>query len=89
MPVDGEERPCDGADNIADVSELGVQRHQDIGKLIGVIGALPQAVVEFPEAGKAFFLMTEDLHDFLPFHHFLDITVYLTDILLLCHKVPS
>ncbi len=89
IAVYGKQCACDSADHITDMAELGAEGHQNIGKFVGVVGGIPQAVIQFSESGKTFFFMTEHLDDFLSFHHFFDITVDFSDILLLCHKVPS
>ena len=89
LPVCSKECAGDGADHIADMTELGVQRHQNISELVGIVGALTKIFVELSETCKAFFLMAEYLDHFLAFHHLLDITVDFPDILLLRHEVSS
>ena len=71
------------AQYIADVAELGVDRHEDVCVAVGAAGAVAQLLVELVEALDGGLLVVEDLHDLLALHHFLDVAVNLAEVLLL------
>ena len=76
-----------GTQHIADIPNLCTGRHQHVCKFIGIIRALKQLVIQLIKLLKAFFLMAEYLYNLLAFHHFLDVTIYNTKILLLLHEI--
>lgn len=71
------------AQHIADVAELGVDRHEDVCIAVSTAGAVAQLLVELVEALDGSLLVVEDLHDLLALHHFLDVAVDLAEVLLL------
>ena len=75
------------ADGVADVAQLGVDRHHDVGEGIGLLGAFLQLVVQLTEAGKGLLLVGEYLDHLLALHHLLDVAVHLAQIPLLLDEV--
>ena len=75
------------ADGVADVAQLGVNRHHDVGEGVGLFGAFLQLVVQLTEAGKGLLLVGEHLDHLLAFHHLLDVAVHLAQIPLLLDEV--
>ena len=84
--VYGQHTANNSTQHIADISNLRTGRHQHICKFVGIICALKQLVIQLIKLLKAFFLMAEYLYNLLTFHHFLDVTIYNTKILLLLHE---
>ena len=78
---------CQRADGIADVAQLGVDRHHDVGKAVGFVGAVLQLVVQLAETVQRLLLVGEHLDDLLAFHHFFDVAVQLAQIPLLLDEV--
>ena len=76
-----------GAEDIADIAYVRAHRHEDVGKAVGVVGALAQPAVELAEALDALFLVAEHLDDLLPLHHLLDVAVEGAEVFLLVGKV--
>ncbi len=79
----------DGAQHIADIAELCIDRTQDVGIRVCLIGRLVQLLIERIEFCDRFLLMIEDLDDLLPGHRLLDEAVQLSELLLLRDKIPS
>ena len=75
--------------HVADVAQIGVNRHGDVGKGIGAVGAVPQLPVQAAELLQALFLMAEDLDHLLAVHHLLDVPVDPAQILLLSSKIDG
>ena len=75
------------ADGVADVAQLGVDRHHDVGEGVGLFGAFLQLVVQLTEAGKGLLLVGEHLDHLLALHHLLDVAVHLAQIPLLLDEV--
>ena len=73
--VQGQDRSQHSAQHIADVPQVSVDRHEDIGDFICVFGALPQLLIDFPEGVYILPLMAEYLGNLLPLHHLLDVGV--------------
>ena len=82
-------RTHNSAQHIADIAQIRVDRHENIGELIGAVGALTETVIAFPEAFQAFFLMAENLDDLLTAHHLLNIAVHIAQIPLLRRKISA
>ena len=78
---------CQCADGIADVAQLGVDRHHDVGKAVCFVGAVLQLVVQLAETVQRLLLVGEHLDDLLAFHHFFDVAVQLAQIPLLLDEV--
>ena len=78
---------CQRADGIADVAQLGVDGHHDVGKAVGFVGAVLQLVVQLAEAGQRLLFVGEHLDDLLALHHLFDVAVQLAQIPLLLDEV--
>ena len=78
---------CQRTDGIADVAQLGVDRHHDVGKAVCFVGAVLQLIVQLAETGQRLLLVGEHLDDLLAFHHFFDVAVQLAQIPLLLDEV--
>ena len=78
-----------GTEYVADISQIGINRHHDIGNPVCQIRTVSKLPVYFPELLQALFFMAENLHHLLPFHHFLDVTVHTPQIRLLLYKILS
>ena len=88
-PFQGKGSPHNGADHIADISKLGIDGAQEIGKGISFVRAFEQFVIPFPEFCLAGLLPAEYLDHLLPVHHFLNIAIYRAQIFLLLQKIFS
>ena len=75
------------AEHVADISEVRADRHEDIRKLVRIVCGNAELIVELSEALHVLLLVVEYLYYLLTFHHFLDVAVYDTEILLLCAEV--
>ena len=75
------------AHGVADVAQLGVDRHHDVGKAVGFVGAVLQLVVQLAETVQRLLLVGEHLDDLLAFHHFFDVAVQFAQIPLLLDEV--
>ena len=75
------------ADGIADVAQLSVDGHHDVGEAVGLLGAVLELVVQLAEALEGLLLVGEDLDDLLAFHHLFDVAVHLAEVALLCDEV--
>ena len=75
------------AHGVADVAQLGVDRHHDVGEGVGLLGALLQLVVQLAEAVKGLLLVGEHLDHLLALHHLFDVAVHLAQIPLLLDEV--
>ena len=73
--MQGDDCAHDGNQNIADVSEVSVDRHDDVHNRVGILGAFAKLVVELLEFLGALVLVAEDLDDLLALHHLLDVAV--------------
>ena len=89
IPIQRKDGASHRTQHIADVAKAHINRHGDIGKSVGLVGAFPQLLVEPAELLHAFCLMAEHLNHFLPFHHLLNITVDSTQVFLLLCKIGS
>ena len=74
-------------DGVADVAQLSVDGHHDVGEAVGLLGAVLELVVQLAEALEGFLLVGEDLDDLLAFHHLFDIAVHFAEVALLCDEV--
>ena len=88
-PADGQQRSYNGGQHIIDISNISHYRHQHVGIDVRVAGTVKELVVQLLEFCLGFFLMAEDLYHLLAVHHFLNVAVDFTQILLLRHKVPA
>ena len=75
------------ADGVADVAQLGVDGHHDVGKAVGLVGAVLQLIVQLTETGQSLLLVGEHLDHLLAFHHFFDVAVHLAEVALLLDEV--
>ena len=79
-----------GSDNryehIAQIAQVAVHRHHDVGNLVGVVVAAPQVLVDFLKPLDGFRLVAEHLHHLLTGHHLLDEAVHLGQLQLLCFE---
>ena len=87
--VQGQNTADDSADHIAYISQLGVDRAQDVGESVRIVRAVAEIVVELLEFLDVLFLVTEDFDNLLAIHHLLDEAVGLTQSFLLLHKEVS
>ena len=89
VAVQSQHRADDGTQHIADVAQVGVDGHGQVGEGVGLVGTVPQGVVELAELLDAFFLVAEDLDHLLAFHHLLNVGVDGAQVLLLAGKVEG
>ena len=75
------------ADGVADVAQLSVDGHHDVGEAVGLLGAVLELVIQLAEALEGLLLVGEDLDDLLAFHHLFDVAVHLAEVALLCDEV--
>ena len=75
------------ADGVADVAQLSVDGHHDVGEAVGLLGAVLELVVQLAEALEGLLFVGEDLDDLLALHHLFDIAVHLAEVALLCDEV--
>ena len=75
------------ADGVADIAQLSVDGHHDVGEAVGLPGAVLELVVQLAEALEGFLLVGEDLDDLLAFHHLFDVAVHFAEVALLCDEV--
>ena len=85
--VQGQDRSQHSAQHIADVPQVSVDRHEDIGDFICVLGTLPQLPVDGPELLYILVFVAEHLDDLLPLHHLLDVGVDLAQAALLLDEI--
>ena len=89
VKCNGNKRPQKCTQYIADIAKIAVDRHNDVGKLICIVGTVSECFVNCTEFCNALLFMAEYFYHFLPFQHFFNITVYFPDITLLFHKVST
>ncbi len=77
------------AEHIADVADVRIDRHGDVGKGVGSVGALAQLLIQRSELFQALLFVAEHLDNLLTVHHFLDIAVDRAQILLLAGKIDG
>ena len=85
----GQDTAQNGAEDVADVAQLGGDRHEHAGEGVGVLGALEEGLVAPGELLHVFLLVAEDLDHLLALHHLLDKAVEAAQVFLLGHKVPA
>ena len=84
------EQNADGAgDGIKDMGDIVHQRTDDACVGVCVRGDLAELIVVFLEARLRLFLVGKDLDDLLPFHHFFDVAVDGSQLMLLLFEVPT
>lgn len=84
--MDRQRAADNGAEHIAEVAQLAVDRHSHQREGVGLVGTVEQFVVEFVEALDGGFLMAEDLDNLLTVHHFFDVAVHAAQLTLLVHE---
>ena len=89
VPVNCQRTADDRADDIAQISQLCIDRHENVGEPVRLVGALEQGIIQLVEFLNRLLLMIEDLDDLLAGHHFLNISVHLAEISLLLDKIAS
>ena len=77
----------DCAQNIADIAELCVDRAENVGKGVGLVGCLVELLVELIKFFFGFIFMIEDLDYLFTGHRLFDKTVELSELFLLQHEV--
>lgn len=82
-PAQGEEGPHHGAEDVADVAQVGVHRHGDVAEGVGFVGAVKELPVALAEALQGLRFVAENLDHLLPVHDLLDVAVYHAQVLLL------
>ena len=65
----------DGTDNITQVTELSIDRHEDIGKRISLISTYVKLVITPYKLLHCLVFIAERLNDFLAGHYLLDISI--------------
>ena len=78
-----EQRAHHGTEHIADIAEVGVHRHHDVGEAVCLLCALAQLLVDPAELLQALVLVAEDLDYLFALHHLLNIAVDGAEVLLL------
>ena len=73
--------------NIADISELRIDRSQHISIFIGKVCTVIQSVVLLIKFINTLFFMTKDLYNLLAFHHFFDVAIDHAEGFLLCNEI--
>ena len=81
--ADGHGCTRQSTDGIADVAQLGSDGHDDVGKAVGLLGAVLELIVQLAEALEGLLLVGKDLDDLLAFHHLFDVAVHLAEVALL------
>lgn len=84
---DGHGGTHQSTDSVADIAQLSVDGHHDVGEAVGLLGAVLELVVQLAEALEGLLLVGEDLDDLLAFHHLFDIAVHFAEVALLCDEV--
>ena len=74
---------------ITDISNLRIHRAEEVRISICTVCAHKQVLIQLFEFCLTFFFMTEYLHNLLAVHHFFNISVDLTKILLLLKEIFS
>ena len=87
--IDGENAAYDRAEHIVGISQLSVDRADDIGKSIGLCRTLVEFLVKNVEIPDRLLLMAEHLDDLFSRHGLLNKAVQLTQIPLLRYKIPA
>ena len=88
VPAKREHRAHRRAEHIADVAKVAVDRHRDVRKGVGFVGAFAQPVVQRAELLDRLILVAEHLDDLLPVHHLFNVTVHRAKVGLLPGKIP-
>ena len=86
---DGQQRADAAGQGVVDVADVAHGGHHGAGEGLGVGGAAAVRLVARPEALPCLGFVVKDLDDLLPFDHFLDIAVDLSQVPLLGHEVPA
>ena len=87
--IDRQNTAHDRADHIVGVSQLSIDRTDDIGKAIGFCGTLVQLFIELIEFADRLLFMAEHLDDFFAGHGLLNKPVQFTQIPLLGNEISS
>ena len=85
--VDAQNRSDHSHQSVADPSDIGVYRHQQVCIAIGLVGAVSQGLVDLVEIIDGGLLVAEHLYHLLAVHHFLNESVHSTQILLLADVI--
>ena len=78
-----------GHDHVLDVADVDQNGHEDVGVLVGLVGALTQGIVHPVEARLGLFLVAEYLNHLLAVDHLFDIAVQITQLHLLLDEVAA
>ena len=87
--IDRQDAAHDRADDIVRISELAVDRRDDICECVRPRRALEQLLIEPVKVPDRLLFMAENLDDLFSGHRLLDEAVQLSEVLLLCHEIPS
>ena len=83
----GKHSTHNGAQHVAQVTQVGIDGTHHVGESHSVFSALAEFFIQLMELLHRLFFMAEDLHDLLAFHHFLNVAVHHAQLALLCNEV--
>ena len=83
----GDERTQDREEHVHEVADVGVDRHDDIADLVGVVHARAEFLVQGGELLQRLVLVTIDFDDLLAGDHLLDESVHPAQVALPFHEV--
>ena len=86
MP-EGDQRAQDGQQDIHEVADVGVDRHDDVADLVGVVHAGTKFLVQPCKLLQGLFFVAIDLHDLLAGDHLLDEAVHPAQVPLTLHEI--
>ena len=76
-----------GAEHIADIAQVAVDRHGDVGENVGLFRTVPKLFIQHAELLQALLFVAEHLDHLLSVHHFLDVAVDRAQIPLLSGEI--
>ena len=82
-----QKRACNRAQHITDITDIGIDRHHNIGIFVGIVRTDTKLIVQLFKLFYTLLFVAEYFNDFLPAYHFFDKTVYRTQILLLASEI--
>ncbi len=86
---DGQDTAHNGADHVAQVAQLRIDGHHDIGETVSLVSAVEQLFVQLIELLQALLLVAEHLDHLLACHSLLDASVQGAQGLLLSHEITA
>ena len=87
--TEGQGGADNGDEHIAEVREVAVDRHHDVGDAVGAAGRRAQLLIDGLEVADGLLLAAEYFHDFLTRHHLLDEAVDAAEALLLGAEIGT